>query len=79
MHKPMYTTLRPEIPAHTFEFIAAEDCYVQIIQDVDLAADPSAKAKVKVHGKVASKIGWLLRDAVRAIRNGYDSLYRRDS
>jgi hypothetical protein len=79
MHKPYYTTLRPEIPAHTFEFTATEDMYVQVIQDVDLKTDASAKAKVKVNGKLASKVRWLLRDALGAIRNRYASLYRRNS
>jgi hypothetical protein len=78
MLKPFYTTLRPEKPAHTFEFTATEDMYVQVIQDVDLKTDASAKAKVKVNGKLASKIRWLLRDAFGAIRNGYASLYRRN-
>lgn len=79
MHTPMFTTLRPENPAHTFEFIAGEDQYVQIMQDVDLAKDPSAKAKVKVHGKALSTLGWICRDAIRAIRNGYAALYRRNA
>lgn len=78
MHKPMYTTLRPEFPAHKFEFIAGEDQFVQVMQDMDLATDPSAKAKVIVHGKAAQKIGWLFRDALRSIRDRYAALYRRD-
>lgn len=77
MIQPMYRTLRPEFPAHTFEFTAHEDIYVQIMQDVDVATDASAKAKVKVDGKLAPKIGWLCRDAIRFFRNSYASFFRR--
>jgi hypothetical protein len=78
MHKPFYTTLRTDTPAHTFEFIASESMFVQVLQDVDIASDASAKAKVKVHGKFTQKVGWFLRDAIGSIRNSYASLYRHN-
>lgn len=78
MIQPMYRTLRPEFPAHTFSFTAHEDMFVQLVQDIDVATDPSAKAKVHVSGKIAPKIRWLCRDAIRAVRNGYDSVFRRN-
>jgi hypothetical protein len=69
MVTPMGITLHEKRREYHFEFVTDEDLDFVIRQDIDVADDPRAKAKVKCYGKTFSAIRRRVRNAYRAARN----------